>query len=313
MEKRKTAIKVLFISILMAAALAFTYCCGKKPGDESSVVRDDSSFCFDESSNDWAGHYAGDILVIATAEIIDIPSEETTTEVETTEEQTTTSETTESTTKKSTTAPTNAPIPEKKTTKTTTTTTITTKTETTTKTVVSETKKTVTIVYKPSTHYFHTSECRWYDNSCTEDYDLNDVYGRLCTECKPDVTLVHTYEPPKQETKVSNNSSLPITQSEFIMLANLVAHEYGADWVPTAEKAKVVMTVMNRVHSSKYPNNVKDVILQKNQYCWVPSTYYWKRTTQGCKDAVTYYFQHQGDYSKNLYSFWGDGWKNHFY
>lgn len=110
-----------------------------------------------------------------------------------------------------------------------------------------------------------------------------------------------------------NSTDIGITQAEFYMLANLVAHEYGADWVATAEKAKVVMTVMNRVRSSRFPNTIREVILQRNQYCWVPDSYYWRRTTQGCKDAVTYYFAHQSEYSTNLYFFYGNGMENIFY
>ena len=178
--------------------------------------------------------------------------------------------------------------------------------ETTTTTAVIKEKE-IKILYKPSTHYFHNSNCRWVDDTCIENWDLAVVEGRLCSECKPKLTLINYY---KEEEKKSN---LPITQSEFIMLANLVAHEYGAYWVPTAEKAKVVMTVMDRVRDKRYPNNVRDVILQKNQYCWVPNSYYWKRTTQDCKDAVTYYFNHQDQYSKNLFSFWGNGYQNFFY
>lgn len=114
-------------------------------------------------------------------------------------------------------------------------------------------------------------------------------------------------------TTVANNSPAPITQAEFYMLANLVAHEYGADWVSLHEKAKVVMTVMNRVRSNRYPNTIREVILQRNQYCWVPDSYYWRRTTQSCKDAVTYYFNHQSEYSTTLNSFYGKNGVNHFY
>ena len=108
-------------------------------------------------------------------------------------------------------------------------------------------------------------------------------------------------------------SNLPITQAEFYMLANLVAHEYGADWVSLHEKAKVVMTVMNRVRDSRFPNTIRGVILQRNQFCWVPDSYYWRRTTQSCKDAVVYYFNHQSEYSTRLNSFYGRNGVNHFY
>lgn len=133
------------------------------------------------------------------------------------------------------------------------------------------------------------------------------------TQSRRTETILTTAYSTTVSSTVSNTKKSHCTDSEFYMLANLVAHEYGAYWVPTAEKAKVVMTVMNRVRSSKYPNSIKDVILQKNQYCWVPDSYYWKRTTQDCKDAVTYYFEHQDQYSTTLYSFGGDGKKNHFY
>jgi spore germination cell wall hydrolase CwlJ-like protein len=128
-------------------------------------------------------------------------------------------------------------------------------------------------------------------------------------------TTTTTTKETSTTTTVTKKQStdIGITQAEFYMLANLVAHEYGADWVATADKAKVVMTVMNRVRSDRFPNTIRGVILQRNQYCWVPDSYYWRRVTQDCKDAVTYYFTHQSEFSTNLYSFWGDGRKNHFY
>lgn len=128
-------------------------------------------------------------------------------------------------------------------------------------------------------------------------------------------TTTTTTKETSTTTTVTKKQStdIGITQAEFYMLANLVAHEYGADLVATAEKAKVVMTVMNRVRSNKFPNTIREVILQRNQYCWVPDSYYWRRVTQDCKDAVTYYFNHQSEFSTNLYSFYGDGYRNHFY
>jgi hypothetical protein len=197
-------------------------------------------------------------------------------------------------------------------------TTVTT-TQTTTSETVSTTTTEVKIVYKPSTHYFHLTSCKWFDKTCVFDYDINEIEGRICSKCHPDVTLVKEYKPPVTETQVSTSSgpytmeNLPVTQAEFYMLANLVAHEYGADWVSLPEKAKVVMTVMNRVRDSRFPNSIRAVILQRNQFCWVPDSYYWRRTSQSCKDAVLYYFNHQSSFSTRLNSFYGDGCRNHFY
>ena len=106
--------------------------------------------------------------------------------------------------------------------------------------------------------------------------------------------------------------NIPITESERIMLTNLVAHEYGANWISTAEKAKIVMVVMNRVNSKNFPNDIHKVILQKGQFCNMPDNRYIKQVTQDCIEAVYYYFNHVNDYSTNLFFYYGDGFKNYF-
>ena len=133
------------------------------------------------------------------------------------------------------------------------------------------------------------------------------------TTTKPKTTTTTATTEQVETTTGTSNGTLPITQAEFYMLANLVAHEYGADWVSLHEKAKVVATVMNRVRMSRFPNTVREVILQRNQYCWVPDSYYWKRTTQSCKDAVTYYFNHKSEFSTSITSFRGNGRVNIFF
>lgn len=190
---------------------------------------------------------------------------------------------------------------------TTSTTSVTTTTETTSVTTTTTETETTTVSTTTETSTVKTTSTTV--STTKKKKTTTKTTATVAANASPESSTVTT------ATEVSSGkyNGLPITQSEFIMLANLVAHEYGANWVPTKEKAKVVMTVMNRVRSSKFPNTVKKVILQKNQYCWVPDSYYWKRTTQGCKDAVTYYFNHQSEFSTKLYSFWGDGQKNHFY
>ena len=106
--------------------------------------------------------------------------------------------------------------------------------------------------------------------------------------------------------------NIPITESERIMLTNLVAHEYGANWISTAEKAKIVMVVMNRVNSKNFPDDIHKVILQKGQFCNMPDNRYIKQVTQDCIEAVYYYFNHVNDYSTRLFFYYGDGRKNYF-
>jgi len=186
-----------------------------------------------------------------------------------------------------------APTTQSETTTTTTETTTTTSEETTTTTTTTESTTTTEIT---------TTET---EKTTKKSTTSKTTTSKTTTESK--TTTTETESTPQAST------SLPITNAEFIMLANLVAHEYGANWVATAEKAKVVAVVMNRVRDSRFPNNVRSVILQRNQFCWVPDSYYWNRTTQGCKDAVTYYFAHQSEFSTAINSFWGDGRRNHFY
>lgn len=196
---------------------------------------------------------------------------------------------------------------------TTTTTTETTTTSTTTVTTTTETTVTTTTTETEATSVSDTTKV----TSTKKKKTTTETTVTTKKKKKTSKTTAKVDTTPSEETTTEavveeKVGKLPITQSEFIMLANLVAHEYGANWVPLKEKAKVVMTVMNRVRSSRFPNSVKKVILQKNQYCWVPDSYYWKRTTQSCKDAVTYYFNHQSEFSTKLYFYYGDGRINHF-
>lgn len=114
------------------------------------------------------------------------------------------------------------------------------------------------------------------------------------------------------ETEVIVYSSA-ITEQERIMLCNLVAREYGSDWVSTYEKAKVVAVVMNRVNSNLFPNTIYEVLTQPNQFSgYIPYDYYTSRVTQSVQDSVDYYFSHTDEFGNYLY-FEGDGTYNYFH
>lgn len=195
------------------------------------------------------------------------------------------------------------------TTDTTTTTTETEPTTTTTTTTTEETTTTTTSSEVTTTKETTTVVTTTQKKKTTAKTTATTTTAKKTESSKTTTTTVAV----EANNSGSDASGLPITQAEFYMLANLVAHEYGADWVATAEKAKVVAVVMNRVRDSRFPNTIRSVILQRNQFCWVPDSYYWRRTTQGCKNAVIYYFNHQSEFSRSINSFWGDGRVNHFY
>lgn len=118
-----------------------------------------------------------------------------------------------------------------------------------------------------------------------------------------------SYEEPVPELGVED---LPITSDEYILLCNIVAHEYGSDWVSTPEKAKVVDVVMTRVRDGYADGTIYGVLAQPYQFSgFYPSYEYDSRVTQSCKDAVVYYFNHRDEFP-GYHSFWGDGTYNHF-
>lgn len=115
-----------------------------------------------------------------------------------------------------------------------------------------------------------------------------------------------------ESTIVSEEPVLPITESERIMLCNLVGREYGADWISVYDKACVVAVVMNRVNSPSFPNNIYDVLTQPHQFeGYLPNTYYTSKVTKSCIESVNYYFNHRSEFGGWLY-YSGDGRRNYF-
>lgn len=208
------------------------------------------------------------------------------------------------------------------------------------------------VVYKPSTHYVHMSSCRWYNNECVRIENTEGIECIRCSECKPDVEIVNEYVPPVTTTTttttepvteettieevtdtevVDNNeegsdsgdnsqglTSLKyITDTERIYICNVVAAEYGADWVPIYDKAMIVCGIMNRVNhggwSGGLPSTVYNVLMAPYQFnpdYVVP--YYRRNVTQSCIDAVEYYFEHIDEFPTNIHSWCGDGRYNYF-
>ena len=175
------------------------------------------------------------------------------------------------------------------------------------------------IYYKPNTHYVHTADCHWCNEDLGKNEELieientNDIECRKCSECNPEIEIVNEYVEPTPV--VANNTG--ITDYEKQLLAEITCHEYGSNWVSTAEKAKIVAGVMNRVYSSAYPNDIYSVLMQDGQFhgSWDGGYGYWPGCITPNEDswaAVDYYFAHQSEFG-SWTSWWGDGTYNHFY
>lgn len=134
------------------------------------------------------------------------------------------------------------------------------------------------------------------------------------TEPAPETAPPAT-EPAVQETAPAS-AAITVTDSEYIMLCNVVGHEYGADWIPAEEKALVAEVIMNRVNSPLFPNTVYDVLMQPNQFpglrSLIESGTMSRYVTQGVRDAVDLYLAHPEQFQHGYLYFNGDGQRNYF-
>ena len=156
------------------------------------------------------------------------------------------------------------------------------------------------IVYKPSTKYVHRSSCRWNSGDAVVIADTNDIEARKCTECNPDIEIVNEYIEPEPIIE-----DCGLTEEEIILLRKIVSYEYGSDWVPVYEKAKVVNGVMNRVYDSRFPDTIYDVLTQSGQFpgFYTYGTYY---MSDSIIASVDYYFAHTDEFD-NSNSWYADG------
>lgn len=126
-------------------------------------------------------------------------------------------------------------------------------------------------------------------------------------------TTVQTTAETDTETAVP---ALSVTEEEYIMLCNIVGHEYGGAFVPVEEKALVVEVIMNRVHSPLFPNTVYEVLTQPNQFTGLEyliemdtMSYY---VTDSVRAAVDLYLSDSSQFQHGYLFFSGDGIRNYF-
>ena len=139
------------------------------------------------------------------------------------------------------------------------------------------------------------------------------------TEKKYKAQAEEQEEEQEKEQVVKQDERYYPTESERILICNLVAREYGSDWVPIEEKAKIAAVVMNRVDSPQFPNNIWDVVHQPGQFedaytsCWdLSDTYYSYKVTDSVVQAVDFYFNNRWYFDSNIMYYYGDGTYNYF-
>lgn len=195
------------------------------------------------------------------------------------------------------------------------------------------------VVYKPSTHYVHRNTCHWFNDECVEIESAEGLKSRKCTECNPDIEIMDEYveevpvcaspiDEPVTEEPTFTDTEIKVTDYEYIILCNLVAGEYGSDWVSVYDKGAVVATVIHRLWegtrwTSGMEPSIYNVIAAPGQYDGkYLSGSYSQYVTASCKEAVTYALNNISayDYYANpdgtavymVNSFSGDGRNNWF-
>ena len=217
----------------------------------------------------------------------------------------------------------------------TTTTTVETTATTTTTKITTEKKK--VFIFKPETHYVHTKDCYWTECGIIEEItNTEDIEARLCDECCPDIEIVNLYEEPEidytetytdyeedtdssedyynedeSESTYAAQGSYNISDWEYTLLCRIVSSEYGSDWVPVEEKAKIVASVMAMVYNPNYPDTIEEV-LDVSCAPWGFDKYYDYYMSDSIYAAVDYYFT-SGAYDGWTCTSWsGDGTWNYF-
>lgn len=182
------------------------------------------------------------------------------------------------------------------------------------------------VVFKPETHYIHKNSCHWAAQGIIERIETTEgIEARRCSECNPEIEIITPYKEPL--TSVTN-TAISVTDYEYTILCNLVAGEYGSDWVSIYDKGAVVATVIHRMwEGTRWTNGAEatiyNVIAAPYQYDGkYLSSSYSSKVTQSCKDAVTYALNNIKDYDyytnpngTTVYminSFYGDGTWNYF-
>ena len=216
-----------------------------------------------------------------------------------------------------------------------TTTTVDTTVTTTTTKITTEKKK--VFIFKPETHYVHTKDCYWTECGIIKEItNTEDIEARLCDECCPDIEIVNLYEEPEidytetytdyeedtdssedyynedeSESTYAAQGSYNISDWEYTLLCRIVSSEYGSDWVPVEEKAKIVASVMAMVYNPNYPDTIEEV-LDVSCAPWGFDKYYDYYMSDSIYAAVDYYFT-SGAYDGWTCTSWsGDGTWNYF-
>lgn len=108
--------------------------------------------------------------------------------------------------------------------------------------------------------------------------------------------------------------TMPLSEQDYILIANVVSHEAGSSWISTYERTQIVAAIMNRVADTRFPSTVDEVVHQPGQMFDVP---YYRVDYSGIgyepiDEAIALYFSSPSDYG-SINCWCGNGTNNYFY
>lgn len=150
----------------------------------------------------------------------------------------------------------------------------------------------------------------------TEEVTYTEAVVSASEETDVDAEAVTEAPAPTEPEKAPAASAASVSNSDYILLCNAVAHEAGGNSISVADKALVVEVIMNRVKSPKFPNTVYGVLTQPAQfsgaYSYVNLGTYSSKVTEQVKQSVDLYFSDPSAFNHGYTGFTGDGTRNYF-
>lgn len=119
---------------------------------------------------------------------------------------------------------------------------------------------------------------------------------------------------PTTAAEVQPLQNVPLSEQDYILIANVISHEAGSSWISTYNRSQIVAAIMNRVADPRFPNTVDEVVHQRGQMFDVP---YYRVDYSGIgyapiDEAIALYFSGQYDYG-SIVCWYGNGTENIFY
>lgn len=120
-------------------------------------------------------------------------------------------------------------------------------------------------------------------------YKETDYFSRFNNA--DDILAAMEKDNEKEEIEQDDiDTNLGYSEEDLYWLSRVVYAEAGCNWFPDWVQQAVASVVLNRVHDSRYPNSVKEVVFQSGQYGCVNNGSIYNNPTQkvidNCKHVL---------------------------